>query len=215
MNEIQKQTLAHIYWIGGSPCAGKSAIAQTLAERFGYHYYPCDHQVERHQALATPETHPIFHHLNTLRGDALWLRPLETQVTEEIQYCDQHFDLILADLLTLPKDKPILAEGAALLPTCVIPLLTHAHQAIWLVPSEAFQRHHYAQRPWVHDVLADCTDPAQAFENWMQRDARFALWVAEQARLLGGRCLTITGEWTMAETIDRVADYTKMTHLVS
>lgn len=29
-----KQALSHVYWIGGSPCAGKTSIASKLVEDF-------------------------------------------------------------------------------------------------------------------------------------------------------------------------------------
>lgn len=32
-------TLAQIIWIGGSPCAGKSTLAATLARRYGLTHY--------------------------------------------------------------------------------------------------------------------------------------------------------------------------------
>jgi hypothetical protein len=52
---------------------------------------------------------------------------------------------------------------------------------IWMVPTEGFQRTHYEQRDWRHDVLSACSDPNRGWENWMARDAAFAREVTRQA----------------------------------
>ena len=43
-----------------------------------------------------------------------------------------------------------------------------------------FRRTHYARRPWIHEILERTSQPEQAFENWMQRDADFARWLEAQ-----------------------------------
>ena len=35
-------------WIGGSPCCGKSSVAEILRDRFGLNYYKCDDHFDRH-----------------------------------------------------------------------------------------------------------------------------------------------------------------------
>jgi hypothetical protein len=61
--------------------------------------------------------------------------------------------------------------------------------------------------------LKDCTDKKQAFENWMERDALFAVSVKEKADKLGYRTLITDGtigvdcvysqvtEWFQCKTI--------------
>ncbi|WP_328475652.1 hypothetical protein OHA21_19885 [Actinoplanes sp. NBC_00393] len=66
-------------------------------------------------------------------------------------------------------------------------------QAVWLVPTEDFQRHHYRQRTWARDLLAAAPDPEAAFDRWMQRDALFARRVAVQARNLGYPIIIVDG----------------------
>jgi hypothetical protein len=76
--------------------------------------------------------------------------------------------------------------------------------AIWIVPTEHFQRERYAQRAWRHDVLADCTDKEQAWNNWMARDASFARFVAREADERGFRVLTVDGTQRVEETLRTV-----------
>ena len=196
-----------IYWIGGSPCAGKSTIAQTLADRYNLHYYQCDSWFETHQQRAQPEQQQFLSQLAGLSCDQLWLPPVAEQVTRVQAIYTEEFAMILADLLALPRTRPILAEGAALLPTCVWRHLADRRRAIWLTPTPAFQRFHYAQRPWIHDVVRTCSDPAQAFANWMARDEAFARWVNQQAMALGFQVLVVDGNRSLAENQTIVADW--------
>ena len=113
--------------------------------------------------------------------------------------------MILADLAALPADRPILAEGAALLPELVAPDLADPRCAIWVVPTEAFQRHHYAQRPWIGDILAQCSQPEQAFRNWMDRDAAFARHVLASAGARGLATLLVDGHTALEANAAAIA----------
>jgi hypothetical protein len=203
---IQRQ-LAHVHWLGGSPCAGKSSVADTLATKYDYQLYRCDDAFERHAAIVTAERYPIFSALSALSGDALWMRPLDQQIADEINLYKEEFELIIADLLALPNTIPILAEGNALLPELVGPLLTSSQQAFWMVPTPAFQMQHYAQRAWTKEVVAACTNPEQAFANWMQRDISFATHVMQAALRQKLFWLQVDEHRSLTENIELVARY--------
>ncbi|WP_420632092.1 hypothetical protein [Candidatus Leptofilum sp.] len=196
---------APVYWLGGSPCAGKSSIAQQLATQFGLHLYHCDTAFEQHLKRVTAESTPTIHHLHHLSCDELWLRPIAEQLRTEIAYHEEQFQLFLSDLRQLPAKPKILVEGAALMPTAVFPHLSRPNRAVWLVPTANFQRHHYAQRPWIHNVLQDCSQPAQAFENWMQRDIAYAKWVRQETAVRNLNCLVVDGSHSIEENCQRVA----------
>jgi hypothetical protein len=80
-------------------------------------------------------------------------------------------------------------------------------RSIWIVPTETFQRTHYALREWRHDVVATCSDPALAWQNWMSRDAGFATTVASDARRLGRRLIVVDGSRSIADSIADVAQW--------
>lgn len=192
------KSLARVFWIGGSPCAGKTTIAAALARRHTLTHYSCDDALPAHLARSTPATHPLLHALSALSWDAIWSRPVEQQIAEEFAFYREEFSLILEDLRALPGNG-IIAEGTALLPELVAPLLANSRQAVWLVPTAAFQREYYAHRPWVADILKQCADPAQAFDNWMQRDSGFADLVEADAKARGLMVLRIDGTQTISE----------------
>lgn len=198
---------AHVYWIGGSPCAGKSTVAQALADRYNLHYYPCDAWFDAHQRQADPVQQPVLQRLASLSCDERWLPPVAEQVARVQAIYGEEFGMILADLRALPADRPILAEGAALLPARVLPHLPTRRQAIWITPTPAFQRTHYAQRPWIHAVLRDCSEPTQAFQNWMARDEAYAAWIKEEATTLGLTVVQVDGHPPLDATTQQVAEW--------
>jgi hypothetical protein len=206
-----RRALAHVHWIGGSPCSGKSTIANALVERHGLRYYDCDHAFYQHNEIINSAQQPVFYRVMRLKSEALWMRPVEQQTAEEIAIYREEFPLILEDLLALPTSQPVLAEGAALMPELVAPLLHDPHQAVWIVPSAGFQLEHYSRRDWAKEVVKDTSDPQQAFQNWMQRDIQFARFVRQQAEQRQLRLLLVDGQNTIGENIGLVERHFGMT----
>ena len=175
-------------WIGGSPCAGKSTVAALVAATLDWPLYSCDDAFDRHAALAGPTMRKV----TTMPvGDRL-AQPVDVQVADVFRVYREQFPLIRAEL-----PDPAVIEGAALLPSLLTAESVPPGRAVWLVPTPAFQRHHYERRPWAGDLLTGL--PASAFDRWMQRDERFATRVATEARSLGYRVLTIDGTVPPAE----------------
>ena len=199
--------LARVLWMGGSPCSGKSSIAEMLAKKYGLHVYKCDDAFWEHTKRVDPVAHPTFHRLTHMAWDEIWMRPVAVQIADEFACYREQFGMIVDDLLALPRSTPVIAEGAALLPDLVFGLLPDRSRAVWVIPAESFQRKHYTpgRRPFVNDILADCQDPTQAFANWMDRDVGFAKRVAEQARALGLKVLTVDGKRTIEQNAEIVA----------
>lgn len=192
--------LAHVYWIGGSPCSGKSSIVERLSARHSFRSYRADDAFPAHAAQATADGQPHLYRVARMSWDEIWGRPVSTLLQDEIAvYCEE-WDMVLDDLLALPSDLPVVAEGAALVPARVQEVLPDPWHAIWIVPTESFQRERYARRgAWVGEILAQCTAPEQAFGRWMARDAAYARWVSREASRWGLQVLTVTGARSIEE----------------
>jgi hypothetical protein len=195
-----RQQLAHVYWIGGSPCSGKSSIVAWLAQRHPFTTYNCDDAFGAHGTRATPEAQPALYRVTRMAWDEIWMRPPEVLLADVIAVLGEEFPMVLDDLLALPGKSPVVAEGAALMPSLVHDLLLDPGCAIWIVPSEGFQRAVYPKRgAWVEDILDQCTEPEQAFQNWMDRDASFARRVKEEARARGLAVIEADGQRTIEQ----------------
>jgi hypothetical protein len=201
--------LSHVFWIGGTPCSGKTSAAGILAGRHELRIYHCDEAFELHK-----------HQLLTMRDilamswDQIWMRPLDVMIADEFAIYQEEFAMILDDLRALPAFPPIVAEGTALLPDLVASVLGNTRQAVWVVPSPAFQRERYLRRgEWVQAILSECRDPDQAFRNWMDRDITMAQMVADNASERGLALRTVDGRASIAELADWIEQQFQ-THLM-
>ncbi len=197
------------FWVGGSPCAGKSTITNLLAEQLGWEVYRVDEHTDAHFKRSTAVSHPTFHHLMQLQGDALWMRPVEKQFQDEIAFCADQFSLILEDVEKMEGEETAVIEGTSLLPHLIASQLDSLHEAIWLVPTPTFQQEHYAKRPWINGILSQCSNPDQAWENWMQRDILFARWVIQEAKRLDLHIIEVDGSRTIGKTTKLVQAWFK------
>jgi hypothetical protein len=117
-----------------------------------------------------------------------------------LQLYREEFPLITQDLAAL--GVPLVVEGAALLPELLAGLRIPVDRAVWIVPALEFQVAHYTLRTWAQELVHETADPDAAFRRWMQRDARFAAAVADQARALGYRVVVTDGSRSVQDTAE-------------
>lgn len=207
--------LEHVFWLGGSPCAGKSSISEILARRFDLQLYRVDEAFEAHAQRFDPALHPTLIKWCASSWNQRWMRPVESLLRDVIACYQEHFTLILEDILSLPRHKPLLVEGTALLPRQVAGVVADRNRALWVVPTAEFQLEHYSKREWVCRILEQCDNAEAAFRNWMGRDAEFARWVTAEAGELGLELLRVDGTHTIEENAATVASYFQLSTDVS
>ena len=192
-----------VFWLGGSPCSGKSSVGRQLGSA-GFTLYAVDEREDEHLARARPETEPEMSAWRIRDADANWLRPVAEQLEAEMAFYRERFTMILADIAALPR--PLLVEGAALLPDLLHGLGVSPGHAFFMVPTWTFQMEHYSRRPWVEGVLQGCSAPERAFANWMRRDQRFGNAVARRAVELGWPVMRVDGGVGLPLTVLGVRD---------
>ncbi len=184
----------NVYYIGGSPCSGKSTIAGLLSEKYGLAYFKVDDHLEQYMALGAADGKPCCKAAQKMTADEIWMRPPALQCREELEIYQEIFPYIQADLNALDAPAGIITEGAAYLPLLMQKSLVPHNRYLSITPTKAFQVFHYRQREWVPYVLAECRDKEKAFENWMERDALFARAVEHACREAGYRSLINDGQ---------------------
>ena len=197
--------LENVFWLGGSPCAGKSSISNILANRFDLNVYHVDEAFDAHSQHLNPVLHPALTKWGKSSWNQRWMQSVDSLVKEVIACYREHFSLIVEDILSVPKGKPVLVEGTALLPSQVAKVLPTRNHAIWIVPTADFQLEYYSKREWICGVLEQCDDSEAAFQNWMERDSRFASWVMAEVKALGLEFLEVDGERTIEENAMAIA----------
>jgi hypothetical protein len=200
--------MADVYWMGGSPCAGKTTISHIIAQEFGWQIYHIDGHIETYLERATPKLHP---HLSAYRKTGLkdfLLQDPQEQVSQVIGMSHEQFQFILNDIAELSGEAPILVEGANLLASDLVKQIQSSKQAIWMVPTEVFQLAAYPKRgSWVQDVLRHHYQPEEAllaFERWMERDALMAKWTATEAGKHDIRVIVVDGSVTLLDNAEIV-----------
>ena len=199
-----RRLFSHAYVLGGSPCSGKSTVAARLVAQYGLQSYKVDDYEQTHMARCTSGQPTMFRYA-TMRWDDIWMQPVAQQVDDEFAFYRERFTFILQDLAQMDPARPTLLEGAALLPALMRQCGVDPARVLYMVPTASFQLHHYGQRPWIHDILAQCDDPAQAFANWMARDQQFGREVLRQARACGFPTMVVDGGRSLDVTTAGVA----------
>ena len=192
-----------LYMIGGSPCSGKPTIASLLARQYQLLHIKLDDLVEEMMSQASADSQPIC----LLRQD----RNPEEMADEEWRFYEEIFPYVKSYLIK-NQNRPLLVEGAGLLPHLVKELECPASSYLCLTPTADFQKKHYIQREWVPYVLEGTTNPEQAFENWMQRDILFAQMVRKEAVRLGYPSLITDGSQSENQTAEEVARLLKLSN---
>lgn len=183
-NSMQKlqSIFSSSFILGGSPCSGKSTIAERLSQDLDMTYYKVDDHIMRHLEKANPQEHPTMAAYGQMSWNEIWSRPVGLQVAEEFSYYTEQFPMILEDLMEFKSINTLIMEGAAFLPSLVHDWGVKPHQVLFMVPTKAFQIDHYSKRPWIDQILKECANPQQAFSNWMERDHLFGLEIIRQAK---------------------------------
>lgn len=185
------RALSHVLWIGGSPCAGKSTIGHTIARTHVFLSYHLDPMFRNHTARRLAAGDPALDAFLKMSMDQRWLeRSVEMLVQEVLESWTRECQLAVEDLLAMPNEWFIIAEGN-FFPECVAPYLSSLHQAIWLVPTETFcgqirrmRDAEQARRRERHGVADESSDPERRLRNLIDRDCQLARHVEEQAEKL-------------------------------
>ncbi len=197
-----RQRLSHVLWIGGSTCAGKSSVADVIASKYGLAVYHYDRREPDHTARRSmsPGKFPALTSFLSMSMDERWvLRSPDAMAQNVVASWTERFPLVIEDLLVMPGDSRILAEGPGLFPQLVFPLLSSLYQAIWLIASKEVIQAVRIRRPSV--IRRETSDPDRAVENIINRDMHLAKYNRQQAAELGLAAYEV--DWS--KPIDEVA----------
>ena len=205
---LRHEQLRHVYWIGGGSGAGKSTIARRLAAQHGLRVYPTDDVMADHARRSTPENSPLLHRFMAMDMDERWVSRSPQTLLETFQWFQgECFNMIIEDLLRLPREPGVIAEGFRLLPRLVKPLLSVSTNAVWLLPTPGFRQAIVERRSgstW--GFLAKCSDPERALANLLERDRMFTDILREETQRLEVPAIDVDVTITEDELAKRVRE---------
>lgn len=200
-----RERLRHVYWIGGGSGAGKSTIARRLADRHGLRLYATDDVMADHARRATPADSPFLSDFMAMNMDERWVNRCPQAMLETFHwYRGECFGLIIDDLVRLPAQQPVIAEGFRLLPGLVKPLLLDPAHALWLLPTPAFRRAALESRGSLWEIARKTSDPDRALRNLLHRDRMFTDRLRGEVRRLGMHLIEVDAAMSADDLTERV-----------
>jgi len=150
------------------------------------------HGVRDHERRPTPEIAAFA----ALSMDERWAVPeIDHLVERAFAFWEMNFPLVIDDLLALPRDRTIVAEGPRALPWLVAPVISSPRRAIFLVPSRE-QRDRAATRRWGAGQLErfpGIVERERALAKLRERDALLDARIVASFAELGLRCERMDG----------------------
>ena len=200
------EQLQHVYWIGGGSAAGKSTVARRLAAEHGFDVYATDDLMADHARRTTDNDAPLLHRFMAMDMDERWVNRSPRTLYETFHWFQgEGFDLIIEDLLDLPREPYVIVEGFRLLPRLVKPFLSEAVHAVWLLPTPDFRQAVVESRggsAW--SFLARTNNPESALRNLLERDRMFTDHLREETTRLDLSAIEVDTTITEDELTDRV-----------
>ena len=200
--------LQHVYWIGGGSAAGKSTIARRIAAQHGLRVYATDDVMADHTRRCSPEDGPLLHAFMAMDMDQRWVnRSPKTMLETFHWFRGEGFNLIIEDLLRLPREPGMIVEGFRLLPHLVKPLLSVPSHAVWLLPTLGFRQAVVESRggsAW--GFLARTSNPQTALRNLLERDRMFTDILRDETARLGLHAIEVDTTTTADDLSRRVAN---------
>ena len=140
-----------------------------------------------HARRSSHEDNPLLHKFMAMDMDERWVNRSPKVMLETFHWFEgEGFNLIIEDLLRLPREHGLIVEGFRLLPHLVKPLLCEPTRAVWLLPTPRFRQAVVESRggpSW--GFLAKTSDPEKALCNLLERDQMFTDALREETTRLG------------------------------
>ena len=217
-----KESLSHVFWIGGATTAGKSTIATKLADDFSMIHYSIDSQLRKHQGRATEEEYPAVD-ARAKQGIVTFLRRVLPQPPDIIAEMVRDFHrerlrMVVEDLLAMADDRAVVADVYFGETLGELRQLIDYGKAVFLVPTESFHKAHYKRRfrdqegwkplEWVRQALENCPDPETVFmSGWAQHQLNYNHYVREECKKHNLKLLITGGHSSLEESYKAVCDH--------
>ena len=199
--------MMNIYYIGGSPCSGKSTMAEILSEQYDLYYFKVDDFLDSYTKQGALKGYSVCRKQVELTPDQIWMRDPVLQCREELIYYEEVFEFIERDLEQIKNVNGVITEGAAYVPGLIRDAQIPENRYLSITPTKEFQLFHFRKRTFVPYILRGCSNMERAFDNWMERDILFAGEVRKQCGETGYTSVINDGSMEIAGLADLVATH--------
>jgi len=188
-----RDTLARVFWLGGMSGVGKTTAARALARRHDLRLYSFDAYNFAHAPLLPRETRTL---------DEIWVGTTPEELADWFEERSRaRFPLVLADLLALDDEAPLIVDGPQLLPELVAPLAASPAHVLYVVASRSMQEPLVRARG--SGVSSKVRDPERARLNRLGRDEELVRRLRAGAAEHGFRLAEVADVTETLPTIER------------
>jgi len=161
--------------------------------------------MSEHDGRFLPPDAPLLSRFKAMDMDDRWVNQSPETMLESFHWFQgELFGLIVEDLLSLPAEPGLIAEGFRLLPRLVKPLLGQPGHAVWLLPTPGFRRAAFASRGALWQIAGQTSDPQKALRNLLERDRMFTELLAQETERLELPAVEIDTTMTEEDLTERV-----------
>jgi hypothetical protein len=160
-----------------------------------------------HARRGSPADAPLLHEFMAMDMDERWVNRSPPAMLETFHWFrGEGFEMIVQDILRLPRQPGVIVEGFRLLPRLVAPLLAAPGRAVWLLPTSGFRQAAVERRggaAW--GFLARTSDPDRALRNLLERDRLFTNALRKETARLGLPAIEVDTAMAEDDLVGRVA----------
>lgn len=205
--------LSHIFWIGGTGCAGKSTLARGLSEEFGVPVHELDNHGDDfwRQLNEAPDSFPklVKHKRHWDECGAVFMAAHD--------WAEFMYDLttegwpMIRDGLDTRANEPIICEGAYLNPG-ILSQTVAANRVVFLIAEEEFQREHFLSRENLKEWIDSHRDPDEAFGRLTTALGIVARRILADVKQHGTKVFTVDGTTDFGAVREEVITHFGLQH---
>lgn len=210
--EHVKESLNHVYWIGGGAAAGKTTISRLLCDEFGFTRFSGDKRWIEHWQTATVERNPIAHRIGSTlkqgdRFDWFFDRSGNEIADDYFEMARLEFEDAVDELLEMPRESPIVVDAFLGSPEFVL-TVAKRERAVFLTCTDDFSKKTWMSRttegapgflPMLRQQMDTCSDPQSARDNFIDSNVIESRFMADDCRRGGATLIVTGGEMTLED----------------
>ena len=164
-DNVIKEYLRNVYFITGTPCAGKTTVTKALGKKYNIPVYVIDDQFTIHQLLSDPEHQPNMNR-HFRDADEFFGRSVGEYRNWLVGNSREQLDYVLLDLIKLSQDRIVLCDIHIVAEEAL--RITDPSRIAFLLKKPEDLVEEYSNRPdhqGFHDFIHSASDYSQARET--------------------------------------------------